>query len=226
MIGTNYGFRGFVDTVFVVSRLQSPFRMQVSLILLACVSCAVTFPTYYFPFSNSRGVSWVRRVLDCPELLYGSYDPSKCRTRRERRPQQSQQLTVLEIIEPEPGRISVHEDEHAGTFAIRVPHQYKLDKPKCKSHEIYVGELDICVEAEEHLVKTKVTDSKRGQEKQKEDKKEPVNILQVGEYEKEKCGPGEIYVPEVDACLDRNPPPPLEPEDSPPKPQRRKKHGY
>lgn len=75
-------------------------------------------------------------------------------------------------------------------------------------------------------MKPKVGESKRGTEKQKEDKKEPVRVLQVGEYEKEKCGPGEIWVPEVDTCLDRNPPPPLEPEHSPPKPQRRKKHGY
>ncbi|KAK8399723.1 hypothetical protein O3P69_003618 [Scylla paramamosain] len=201
--------------------------MRVSLILLACVSCVVAFPAYFFPYGNSQEVSWVRRVLDCPELLYGSYESYKCRSRRERRPQQGHpQLTVLEIVEPESGRISVHEDEHAGTFAIRVPHQAKLVTPKCKPHEIYVGELDICVEAEEHLVRPKVTDSKRGQEKQKEDKKEPVRVLEVGEYEKKKCGPGEIWVPEVDACLDRNPPPPLEPEDSPPKSQRLKKHGY
>ena len=82
------------------------------------------------------------------------------------------------------------------------------------------------MEAADHLVKDTVTDNEPGQEKQKEDSKEVVTILEVGEYEKPKCPSWEIWVPEVGICLDRNPPPPLEPEGWPIKPQRRKKPGY
>lgn len=66
------------------------------------------------------------------------------------------------------------------------------------------------------MIKHKATQNsktKRDQQKQKEDKKHPVTILEVGSYEKEKCGPGEIWVPEVATCLDRNPPPPMDPEE-------------
>lgn len=53
-------------------------------------------------------------------------------------------MTVLEIVEePEPGRVQIVQDEHAGTFAIKVPHKYDLGKPRCDSSEIYVSELDM-----------------------------------------------------------------------------------
>ncbi|XP_050709759.1 uncharacterized protein LOC127002047 [Eriocheir sinensis] len=187
-------------------------------LLVACVSCALAIPAYILPFSSGRGTSWIRQVLDCPPLLYGGYDTTRCRQLQRRSHQaQPQRMTVLEIVEEEePGRVQVVHDEHAGTFAIKVPHKFDLGKPKCEASEIYVSELDICVPAEDHVIKPKHKDSgktKRDQQKQKEDKKEPVLVLQVGSYEKEKCNPGEIWVPEVAACLDKNPPPPMEPED-------------
>lgn len=70
--------------------------------------------------------------------------PCRCRQEERRVPQSLPQMTVLEIVEEEePGRVTVVEDEHAGTFAIKVPHQYKRDKPKCNSNEIYVSEVDL-----------------------------------------------------------------------------------
>lgn len=73
-----------------------------------------------------------------------------------------------------------------------------------------------CVAAEDHVIKAKAADSgktKRHQQKQREDKKGPLTVIHVGSYEKEKCGPGEIWVPEVATCLDKNPPPPMDPEE-------------
>ncbi|KAG0707873.1 hypothetical protein GWK47_024100 [Chionoecetes opilio] len=163
---------------------------------------------------DGRGGGWLRRVLDCPQLHYGSSLAYRwCRHER-RGPQGLPQMTVLEIIEEEPGHIRVVEDEHAGTFAIKLPLHFKLDKPKCTHNEIYVSELDVCVDAAEHLVKPKALTTKRGHVK-KDTKREEAKVDKVGKYEKVKCAAGEIWVPEVDLCLNRNPPPPLEPEEDP-----------
>lgn len=69
----------------------------------------------------------------------------RCRElQRRRQHAQPERMTVLEIVEEEvPGRVTVVQDKHAGTFAIKVPHQFDLGKPRCKNSEIYVSELDM-----------------------------------------------------------------------------------
>lgn len=54
-------------------------------------------------------------------------------------------MTVLEIEEEEeePGRVTVIHDPHIGPYAIKVPHEFDLGKPKCEVSEIYVAELDM-----------------------------------------------------------------------------------
>ena len=52
-------------------------------------------------------------------------------------------MTVLELVEEEPGYVRVVEDEHAGTYAIKLPQKFTRDKPQCTSFEIYVSELDM-----------------------------------------------------------------------------------
>ena len=50
--------------------------------------------------------------------------------------------SVLEVVEGDEG-VTVVEDEHAGTFVIRVPKQQLYKTKKCFFRHIYVAELDM-----------------------------------------------------------------------------------
>lgn len=69
--------------------------------------------------------------------------------------------------------------------------------------------------AEDHVIKTKLSESGKAKREQlnQDDKKAPAVVVHVGSFEKEKCAPDEIWVPEVAMCLEKNPPPPMEPEE-------------
>ncbi|KAK3884914.1 hypothetical protein Pcinc_010757, partial [Petrolisthes cinctipes] len=167
----------------------------------------------------------------CRPLYPGAPIPYRCRRRgmngisqriRSVRREPEEMLTVLEIIE---------EDNQDGTkvveileedilqgvespYTVSMPTKANAKTPRCGPHQIYIAELDLCEDMAGHII----SDSEEDEEKKKEHHHihhphhtQPIRVVKVGRIEKKKCVLGQMWVPEVDLCMDIDPAAPLPP---------------
>ncbi|XP_045129976.1 uncharacterized protein LOC123515458 [Portunus trituberculatus] len=111
--------------------------------LVVCVSATVAIPPGVLPFLGRQNEAPRPDMLDCSPSPNGKPLPAGCRETGEVT-YRSEDRDVVEVVDGGKNTIVV-EDEHAGTFVIRVPEQPVFKRRKCFFRHIYVAELDICV---------------------------------------------------------------------------------
>ncbi|KAK8732768.1 hypothetical protein OTU49_006916 [Cherax quadricarinatus] len=227
--------------------------MQLSVTLLGCLAaCVSAFPVMFLAYSDGRALTRRASLLDCNPPLPGLPPSYRCRPVNEQSRQRSvlpspERLPILEILEDnldgetvveiaeqiEPWMAPIRQAEQAAeqvepriallkkaqqalaldhaerepSYIITVPKVKKLRKHKCRSGQVYIAEVDLCVDMDGHEVlhsDSLVSDDSKTQPHYPQ---YPTRLtpVEVGYEKRKKCPEGQIYVPEVDICSDIDP---------------------
>lgn len=205
--------------------------MQALGAILACLAAVSVsaFPVMFLAYTDGRAETRRGSLLDCSPPTDGSPLSYRCRPMNQNSPRllpRPEDVSVIEIVEDdlggreiveiveeiEPWRSPVAQLQSLGrkeetqeqSYVITVPKQNRIKKPRCQSHQVYVSEVDLCVDKAGHMHPEALV--------ARDDDSQPKPVVPVEDttiivgYEKrKKCPAGQIYVPEVDMCSDINP---------------------